>query len=117
MEEELYSLVEASVDVAVFQKKYLFNMYGYLKGFGAKRKVATEFLCSQTKCNLEQTISDLDVFIQGGDKTIREAYGFLSKPEARKIRTYFINIIADAEKYEYDRRPGRRKKSTPVRNK
>ena len=117
MEEELYSLVEASIDVAMLQKKYLFNMYGYLKGEGAKRKVATEFLCSQTKSSLEQTISDLDLYIKGGDKTIREAYAFLSKPEARKIRTYLNKIIEDAEKYEYDRRPGRRKKTSSARNK
>lgn len=115
--EELYSLVEASIDVAVFQKKFLFNMYGYLKGQSAKRKVATEFLDSSTRENLQQTITDLDTYIKGGDKTIKEGYCFLSKPEARKIRTYLIKIIEDAERYEYDRRPGRRKKSTKTLNK
>ena len=43
---------------------------------------------------------------------MREAYGYLGKPEARKIRKYLNGILEDAQRYSYDRRPGRRKKVT-----
>ena len=53
----------------------------------------------------------LKAFIKGGDKTLREAYAFLSKPEARKVVKYLDGLIDDAKRYEHDRRPGRRSKS------
>jgi hypothetical protein len=42
---------------------------------------------------------------------LREAYGYLSKPTARKIKIYLEDIISDTEKYIYDKRPGRRAKN------
>ena len=41
---------------------------------------------------------------------MREAYGHIPKPEARKIRKYLYGILEDAWKYERDRRPGRKTK-------
>jgi hypothetical protein len=61
-------------------------------------------------------VEDLDTYLEGGQdeihKQLREAYGYLSKPFARKIRNYLDSILTDTEKYLYDKRPGRRKKIT-----
>ena len=43
-------------------------------------------------------------------KQLREAYGYLGKAEARKIKNFLQSIIADACQYEYDRKPGRKKR-------
>ena len=43
---------------------------------------------------------------------LREAYGHLGKPNARKIRDYFTVILEDAQRYEKERRRGRRKTTT-----
>jgi len=113
--EELYSLAERAMDVAITEKKFFFKVYDYLQHNKAKRKDATEFLESSTADNLRKTIDDLDEFIKGGNdqdhKQIREGYCFLHKPEARKISRYLKGLIADAEQYEHDKRPGRRKKT------
>ena len=90
------------------------NFYQYLKGKEAKRAEAKKFLESSTVANLKSLVEDLDVYLEGGQdevhKQLREAYGYLSKPFARKIRNYLDSIISDTEKYLYDKRPGRRKK-------
>ena len=61
-------------------------------------------------------IVDLDEYIKGGadseHKQLREGYGHIPKPQARKIRNYLESFIDDAERYSYDRRPGRRKKTS-----
>jgi hypothetical protein len=57
----------------------------------------------------------LDDYLEGGSdemhKQLREAYGYVSKPNARKIKDYLYNILNDAQKYSYDKRPGRKKKT------
>ena len=70
---------------------------------------------STTAKAIEETAHDLEEYIKGGKDSehvqIREAYHFLSKPEARKILKYLRGIIEDAKRYEWDHRPGRRKRS------
>ena len=43
---------------------------------------------------------------------LREGYGHIPKPQARKIRNYLHAILEDAERYNYDKRRGRRKKQS-----
>ena len=61
-------------------------------------------------------IDDLSEYIKGGKdnnhQVLREAYGHLGKPNARKIRDYFNRILEDAQRYEKERRRGRRKTKT-----
>lgn len=113
--EDLYSLAERALDVAIAEKKFLFKIYDYLQHNKAKRKDAIEFLESSTCDNISKTIDDLNEFIKGGNDTehrqIKEGYCFLSKPDARKISKYLTGLIDDAERYKYDHRPGRRKKA------
>ena len=57
----------------------------------------------------------MNLYLEGGSdsdhKQIREAYNYLGKPTARKIRDYLNKILTDAWKYQNDKRPGRRKGS------
>ena len=59
---------------------------------------------------------DLEDYLEGGNdsmhKQLREGYGHIPKPQARKIKTYLYSILEDAWRYSRDRKPGRRKKQT-----
>jgi hypothetical protein len=112
---EVYYDVEKAIDYA-FQGKFVLNFYEYLKIKGIIRAQVEEFLQSKTVLNIKDIILDLDNYLQGGadnqHKQLREAYGHLPKPQARKIKNYLQGILEDAEKYSYDKRKGRRKKQT-----
>ena len=57
---------------------------------------------------------ELNEYLEGGQdeqhKQLREAYGHLGKPQARKIMNYLQGFLEDARRYSNDRKPGRRKK-------
>ena len=112
---EVYYDVERAIDYA-FNGKFILKFYDYLKVKEVIRKEVEEFIQSTTALNINEVVSDLDAYLEGGNdnehKQLREAYGHLSKPEARKIRNYLNTILEDAEKYSYDKRSGRRKKKT-----
>lgn len=112
---EVYYDVEKAIDYA-FQGKFVLNFYEYLKIKGILRKEVEEFIQSKTALNIKDIILDLSDYIEGGadnqHKQLREAYGHLPKPQARKIKNYLQSILEDAEKYNYDKRKGRRKKQT-----
>jgi hypothetical protein len=112
---EVYYDVEKAIDYA-FQGKFVLNFYQYLKIKGAIKSQIEEFIRSKTALNIKEVILDLNTYIQGGSdndhKQLREAYGHLSKPQARKIKIYLQSILEDAEKYNHDKRKGRRKKQT-----
>ena len=113
--EEFYDLVEHAIDCAFEKDMYLFKCYTYLKHLPATRKQVREFIDSSTAKELALVISDLDAYIKGGSdnehQQLREAYGHLGKPRARKIRKYLYAILHDARQYEIDRKPGRKKLS------
>ena len=116
MDEEIYDIVEKAVDYSFSHKFPLKSFYTYLKHKKYKRMDVQQFLESSTVKNIEETVDDLTEYLKGGQdrqhKTLKEAYGFLGKPEARKVKTYLQKIIDDARQYHYDRRPGRRKKQS-----
>lgn len=113
--EEFYALVESAIDAAFEKKMFLFQAYAFLKYNKIKRKEVQEFINSTTAKEIALIISDLQAYIKGGSdqehKLLREAYGHLGKPMARKISNYLHKILKDAMQYEIDRRPGRRKTS------
>jgi hypothetical protein len=113
--QEVYYDVEKAIDYA-FKGKFVLNFYEYLKVKGTVKREVEQFIQSETVRNVNEVIIDLDTYLEGGvdnqHKQLREAYGYLSKPEARKIRNYLNGILEDAEKYNYDKRKGRRKKKT-----
>lgn len=112
---EVYTDVEKAIDYA-FQGKFVLKFYDYLKIKGIKKIEVEEFIESHTASNISNVVMDLDDYLEGGSdeihKQLREAYGHISKPEARKIRNYLNTILEDAFKYNYDKRRGRRKKQS-----
>jgi|TARA_R100000030_G_scaffold83857_1_gene66902 hypothetical protein len=115
MDEESYEIIERALDYS-FKGKFLLNFYQFLQGKKATKKTVDSFIESTTAQNIKNIVCELDQYIKGGSdsehKQLREAYGYLGKPEARKIRKYLNGILEDAQRYSYDRRPGRRKKVT-----
>lgn len=102
-------IVERAIDDAFQKDNYLLNFYSFMKGQGARRKDATEFL--ESSGHIVSLIEELQDYIAGGNKQLIEAYKHVGKPKARKIVKYLQKIIQDAKDYEYDKRPGRRKGS------
>jgi hypothetical protein len=115
-EQELYELVDKSIDLAMTEQKFLFRLYPYLKTNKWTRRQTNEFIESQCAANLNFLVLELEEYIKGGDKTLREAYGYLPKPKARKIKDYLYGILKDAWDYHAERKPGR-KPGTKVKKK
>jgi hypothetical protein len=110
---EIYYDVEKAIDMA-FNGQFVLKFYDYLKIKDIKKKEVDAFIESQTANNIESLVMDLEQYLEGGmdndHKQLREAYGFISKPEARKIKNYLYNILQDALEYSRDKRPGRKPK-------
>ncbi len=117
---EMYSIVENTIDYA-FKGKQMLNMYDYLKSNKATKRDVQEFIESSVAREIQLLIMDLEDYIEGGNdeqhKQLREGYGHLGKPEARKIKDYLLSILEDAWKYEQEKRTGRRRKSSKYQNK
>ena len=113
--DELLYLIERSIDEAFEHDKYLVNMYSMLKHYKFTGVKTREVLGSSTFENIQSLIRDLDEYIQGGQdrehKMLRVAYGHLPKPRARKIMKYLNQLIEDTNRYEQERKPGRKKGS------
>jgi hypothetical protein len=112
---ELYDVIEKTIDYA-FNGKYMLNMYDYLKSSKTSKTDVEKFLMSCTASEIKSLVLDLEGYLEGGSddthKQLREGYGHLGKPEARKIKNYLINIIDDAERYKNEKRPGRKRRPT-----
>ena len=109
--EEVYYVLEEALELA-FQGKFVVRLYDYFQSRGVTKAEADQFLNSSTADELHQLIEELSGYIRGGDLTLKEAYGHIPKPQARKIRTYLTKILDDALRYSYDKRPGRKRKSS-----
>jgi ribosomal protein L22 len=112
---DIYNDVEISIDYA-FNGKFVLKLYDYLKIKCAKKVEVEEFLKSSAVKNIKSLIQDMEDYLGGGSdnlhKQLREAYGHIPKPQARKIKNYLNSILEDAEKYNYEKRPGRKKRQT-----
>jgi len=112
---EVYSDVEKAIDYA-FNGKFVLKFYDYLKVRGTKRIEVEEFIESSTANEISNIITDLSDYLEGGSdemhKQLREGYGHIPKPQARKIKNYLQDILEDAWRYSIDKRPGKRKKKT-----
>jgi hypothetical protein len=118
MENNLHEIcndVEKAIDYA-FEGQFVMKFYDYLKIRDTKRIEVEEFINSKTAVEVKDLVNDLDEYLEGGSdeihKQLREGYGHIPKPQARKIKNYLHGILEDAIKYSHDRRPGRRKKQT-----
>tara|TARA_B100000965_G_scaffold302628_1_gene261307 strand:+ start:1292 stop:1651 length:360 start_codon:yes stop_codon:yes gene_type:complete len=109
---DIYDLVEHAIDNA-FDGQMNLRFYDYLKSSKIKKHEVDSFIESSTAAELSDLTVELDEYIKGGadneHKQIREGYGHIPKPQARKIKNYLYGILEDAWRYSNDRRPGRRK--------
>ena len=112
---QMYDVIEHTIDYA-FKGKFMLNMYEYLTSVKATKRDVEEFINSSAALEINSLILDLEDYMEGGNdsthKQLREAYGHLGKPEARKIRNYLYEILQDAWKYEQEKRPGRKRRRT-----
>ena len=112
---DIYDLVEHAIDNA-FEGNMNLKFYDFLKSNKIKRHEIESFIESATAAELSDITLDLEEYINGGQdnehKQLREGYGHIPKPQARKIKNYLYGILEDAWRYSRDRRPGRRKKQT-----
>jgi len=114
--EEVFYDIEKAIDFAFKEKKFVMNFYSYLKVKNARKIDAQKFKQSLTAENIKILANELSLYIEGGQtsdaRQLREAYGHLSKPEARKIMKYIIGFIDDCDKYIRDKnaRKGKRTK-------
>ena len=113
--ETVYDMIEHALELA-YQGKMQLKFYEFLKYRKTKKNEVDAFLQSSTANELANEVKDLQEYIKGGSdndhKQLREAYGHIPKPKARKIRAYLYGILEDAWRYSRDRKPGRRKKNS-----
>jgi|TARA_E500000318_G_scaffold23206_1_gene23584 hypothetical protein len=112
---DIYDMIEHAIDYA-FEGRMNLKFYDYLKTSKIKKHEIDAFIESSTAAEISDITLDLDEYIKGGSdndhKQLREGYGHIPKPQARKIKTYLYGILEDAWRYSNDRRPGRRKKQS-----
>ena len=112
---EAYTDVEKAIDLA-FDGHFVLKFYDYLKIKKVKKVEIEEFIQSSTARELSDLVLELNDYLEGGSdsmhKQLREGYGHIPKPQARKIKNYLNKILEDALRYNHDRRRGRRKKET-----
>ena len=113
--ETVYDMIEHALELA-FEGRMQLKFYEFLKYRKTTKAEVDAFLQSSTAKELADQVLDLEEYIKGGadndHKQLREAYHHIPKPQARKIKNYLSRILEDAWRYQYDRRPGRRKKNS-----
>ena len=111
--ENVYDMIEHAIELA-FDGKMQLKFYEFLKYRKTTKAEVDAFLQSSTAKELADEVVELKEYIKGGKdnlhQQLREAYGHISKPQARKIMNYLGGILEDAVRYSNDRKPGRRKK-------
>ena len=112
---DIYDMIEHAIDYA-FDGRMNLKFYDYLKSTKIKKHEIDAFIESSTAAEISDIALDLDEYIKGGadndHKQLREGYGHIPKPQARKIKTYLYGILEDAWRYSNDRKPGRRRKQS-----
>ena len=112
---DIYDLIEHAIDNA-FGGQMNLKFYNYLKDNKIKKHEIDAFIESTIAWEISEITMDLDEYLKGGQdsehKQLREGYGHIPKPQARKIKEYLYGILEDAWRYSHDRRPGRRKKQS-----
>ena len=116
--ETVYDMIEHAIELA-FDGKMQLKFYQFLEYRKTKKVEIEAFLKSSTVKEISDQVIELEEYIKGGKdnnhQQLREAYGHIPKPQARKIKTYLNNIVEDAVRYQHDRRPGRRKNTKKKR--
>ena len=113
--ETVYDMIEHALELS-YQGKMQLKFYEFLKYRKTKKNEVDAFLKSSTVKEICDQVIELEEYIKGGKdnnhQQLREAYGHIPKPQARKIKNYLAKILEDAVRYRHDKRPGRRKKQS-----
>tara|TARA_R100000008_G_C3542037_1_gene145326 strand:- start:167 stop:526 length:360 start_codon:yes stop_codon:yes gene_type:complete len=113
--ETVYDMIEHAIEYA-FEGKMQLKFYDYLSYRKTTKAEVDSFLESSTAKELSDEVVELGEYIEGGrdsnHQQLREAYGHIPKPQARKIKDYLYSIMEDARRYSSDRRKGRKKKQS-----
>jgi predicted glycoside hydrolase/deacetylase ChbG (UPF0249 family) len=116
--ETLYD-IEKAVDYAFYENKFTMNTFSYLKLKNLRRIDAYAILRSTTIKHIQETIKDLDIYLKGGQEEsavyVRQAYGYLSKPDARKVRNYLDEIVEGIKKFIKDKNAKNKNKNAAPR--
>jgi hypothetical protein len=119
--EQIYHDLQQAIDFAFVQKKYVMKSFDYLRANDVRRADAQELLRSSLIQELYSYVTELNLYLKGGNEPdvlyAREAYGYLSKPDARKIATYLDNIIDGIRQYIQARKGGTKKPKPRVKSK
>ena len=111
--ETVYDMLEHAIEYA-FEGKMQLKFYQFLEYRKTKKYEVDAFIDSSTAAEISDQVLELEQYIEGGadnnHKQLREAYGHIPKPQARKIKAYLYTILEDAWRYQRDRKPGRRRK-------
>tara|TARA_R100000005_G_C4820264_1_gene101986 strand:+ start:177 stop:536 length:360 start_codon:yes stop_codon:yes gene_type:complete len=104
---EVYNLIEGAVDDAFLRQNLNLKLYEYLKQNNFTKDDLGEILHSPSVISISSISSDLADYIEGGSddahKQLREAYGYLSKPLARKVKIYLDGMVDDVIRYRNDK--------------
>ncbi len=97
--ENVYDMLEHAIEYA-FEGKMQLKFYEFLKYRKTTKAEVDAFLQSSTATELANEVVELQEYIKGGKdnlhQQLREAYGHISKPQARKIKAYLGGILEDA---------------------
>ena len=111
--ETVYDMIEHAIELA-FEGRMQLKFYQFLQYRKTKKYEVDSFIESSTAAEISEQVLELEQYIEGGadnnHKQLREAYGHIPKPQARKIKAYLYTILEDAWRYQRDRKPGRRRK-------
>ena len=115
MDQEIYEIVEKAIDFAI-EGKYYLNLYKLLQSNKSAKSIADNFLESSVSIEIRTIAEELEYYLEGGQdeqhKQLKEAYGHLGNPHARKIMNYLQGFLDDARRYSNDRKPGRKRKQS-----
>ena len=112
---ELYNLIEGALDDAFLKQNLNLKLYDYLKQNNYTKDDLLEILDSSCVNSISSISHELSEYIHGGSdnehKQLREAYGYLSKPFARKVKIYLDGIVDDVIRFKNDKRKRTKKSS------
>lgn len=116
--ENISPIVNQAIDLAVRRERYVLNLYTFLKSESAKRKEVLAFLDSPVVSCMKDEIYQLETYLNGGPDAIdlKEVYGWMTDQRVQKFKDYLSKILEDANRYEQEKRPGR-KRGSKVTNK
>ena len=90
---DIFDLIEHAIDNA-FEGQMNLKFYDFLKANKTKKHEVDTFIESTTATEINDLTQELEKYIKGGadneHKQLREGYGHIPKPQARKIKNYLV---------------------------